>query len=170
MASAEERARSKRLRKAAAPWWRNASHVERPSRRQYTKRILFQKTQTQRAFPEAAAKPVMVYCRPPDYTARDGLTSRMVRNHGAGLLEDSPARASAEPQVRPLAPCFTARSQGRDMSPNIRPMFLGAPDFLSCTHADDTLESRRAHPAFLTGVAETHLPPNRPQITALGPT
>ena len=34
-------------------------------------------------------------------------TSRVVRNHGAGLLEDSPTRASAGPQVRPPAPCFT---------------------------------------------------------------
>ena len=48
--------------------------------------------------------------------------SRMVRNHGAGLLEDSPTRASPEPQVRPPAPCFTVRSQDRDMTPDIRPM------------------------------------------------
>ena len=72
-------------------------------------------------------------------------TTRMVRDHGAGLLEDSPTRASPEPQVRPLAPCFTVRSQDRDMSPDIRPMCLGAPDFLSCSLIDDALESRRAH-------------------------
>ena len=93
----------------------------------------------------------------------------MVRNHGAGLLEDSPTRASAEPQVRPLAPCFTVRSQGRDMSPGIRPMCFGAPDFISCPLVNDALESRRAHPACLMGAAETHFPPNRPQITTLAP-
>ena len=32
--------------------------------RRHTKRIIYQKTQAQRALPEAAAKPVMVYCRP----------------------------------------------------------------------------------------------------------
>ena len=52
----------------------------------------------------------------------------MVRNHGADLLEDSPTRASPEPQVRPLAPCFTVRSPGRDMSPDIRPVCFGADD------------------------------------------
>ena len=56
------------------------------------------------------------------------------------MLEDPPIRASPEPQVRPPAPCFTARSPGRYryMPPDIRPMCLGAPDFRSCTHhADD---------------------------------
>ena len=120
-------------------------------------------------FRSATAKPVMVYCRPPDYTARGGLhVAEGAENHGAGLLEDSPTRASPESQVRPLAPCFTVRSQDRDMSPDIRPMCLGAPDFLSCPLVNDALESRRVHPARLMGAADSHLPPNRPQITTLG--
>ena len=93
----------------------------------------------------------------------------MVRNCGAGLLEDSPTRASAGPQVRPLAPCFTARSQDWDMPPGIRPMCLGAPDFSGCSLIDDALESPRAHRAHRSGAARTHLPPIRPQITTLGP-
>ena len=48
------------------------------------------------------------------------------------------------------------------MPPDIRPMCFGAPDFLSCPLVNDSLESRRAHPACLMGAAETHLPPNRP--------
>ena len=55
------------------------------------------------------------------------------------------------------------------MSPDIRPMCFGAPDFRSCTHADDALESRRAHRARLMGAAGSHLPPNRPQITQRAP-
>jgi hypothetical protein len=61
-------------------------------------------------------------------------TSRMVRNHGAGLPEDSPTRASPEPQVRPPAPCFTVRSRDRDTPPGIfgkcalaPPIFSAAP-------------------------------------------
>ena len=55
------------------------------------------------------------------------------------------------------------------MPPGIRPMFLGAPGFRSCPLVNDALlESRRAHPTCLMGAAETHLPPNRPQITTLG--
>ena len=94
----------------------------------------------------------------------------MVRNHGAWLLEDSPTRASPEPQVRPLAPCFTVRSPDRDMTPDIRAMCFVAPDFLSGSLIDDGHERRRADRAHLSGTAETHLPPNRPQITTLGPT
>ena len=85
----------------------------------------------------------------------------MVRNHGAGLLEDSPTRASPEPQVRPPAPCFTVRSQGRDMPPDIRPMCFGAPDFLSCPLVNDALESRRAHRALQSGAADDS-PPAKP--------
>ena len=97
-------------------------------------------------------------------------TSRMVRNHGACLLEDSPTRASPEPQVRSLAPCFTVRSPDWDMTPDIRAMCLVAPDFLSGSLIDDGHERRRADRAHLSGTATTHLPPNRPQITTLGPT
>ena len=94
----------------------------------------------------------------------------MMRNHGAvllrALLKDSPARGSAEPQVRPLAPCFTVWSQGRDMPSDIRPICFGAPDFCSFPLVNDALESRRVHQEHRSGTAETHLPPNRPQITA----
>ena len=87
-----------------------------------------------------------------------------------GLLEGSLTCASAEPQVRPLEPCFTVRSPDWDMPPDIRPMCLVAPDFLSGSLVDGALESRRAQRARLTGTANSHLPPNRPQITTLGPT
>ena len=97
-------------------------------------------------------------------------TSRMVRNHGACLLEDSSTRASPEPQVRPLAPCFTVRSPDRDMTPDIRAMCFVAPDFRSGSLIDGGLERRHADRAHLSGTATTHLPPNRPQITTLGPT
>ena len=80
----------------------------------------------------------------------------MVQNHGAGLLEDPPTRASPEPQVRPLAPRFTVRSPGRDMSPDIRPMCLDVPDFRSGSLIDDALESRRALRAHPSGTATTH--------------
>ena len=66
----------------------------------------------------------------------------MVRNHGACLLEDSSTRASPEPQVRSLAPCFTVRSPDRDMTPDIRAMCLVAPDFLSGSLIDDGHEHR----------------------------
>ena len=82
----------------------------------------------------------------------------MVRSHGAGLLEDSPVRASPEPQVRPLAPCFTVRSPGRDTTPDIRPMCFGAPDFRSCSLINDALESRRAQRALRSGTATTENP------------
>ena len=55
------------------------------------------------------------------------------------------------------------------MSPDIRSMCFGAPDFLSGSLIDDALESRRVHREHRPGTAETHLPPNRPQITTLGP-
>ena len=152
-----------------------AAHAGRRSRaRRHTKRILYQKTQTQRALlslPEAPRQTphgfIVVRPTTPLGTA---FTPRMVRNHGAGLLEDSATRASPEPQVRPLAPCFTARSPGRGTSPDIRPMCLGAPDFRSGSLIDDALESPRAHRAHPSGTATTHFPPNRPQITTLGPT
>ena len=97
-------------------------------------------------------------------------TSRMVRNHGAWLLEDSPTRASPEPQVRSLAPCFTVRSPDRDMTPDIRAM-CHRPHYCSGgSLVDIGLGTRRGHRARLKGTARSHLPPNRPQITTLGPT
>ena len=54
-------------------------------------------------------------------------------------------RPNLRPQVRPLAPCFTVRSPGRNMPPDIRPMCHGAPDFRSCSLIADALESRRVH-------------------------
>ena len=118
--------------------------------RRHTKRILCQLPENLDAtsysglfFWTATAKAVIVHCRPPVRPTKPlgtAFTSRMVRNRGAGLLEDSPTRASPGPQVRPLlAPCFTVRSPDRDMSPDFRPICLGAPDFLSWAHADDAL-------------------------------
>ena len=81
-------------------------------------------------------------------------------------------------QVRPLAPCFAVWSPGRGnhatlYSANVpwrppRPIFSAAP--MPVMMDDDAPESRRAHRARLMGAAETHLPQNRPQIIALGPT
>ena len=121
-------------------------------------------------FGSATANPHELIVVRPTTPLGAAFTSRMVRNRGAGLLEDSPTRASPEPQVRPLAPCFTVRSPDRDMSPDIRPMCLGAPGFRSGSLIVDALESRRAHRAHLPGTATTHFSPNRPQITTLGPT
>ena len=42
-------------------------------KRRHNLRILYQKTQTQRALPERHGKTRESNCRPPDYTARDGL-------------------------------------------------------------------------------------------------
>jgi len=69
-------------------------------RRRHRKRIFYQKTQTQRALlgfsgaPRHTKKAVKVNCRPPDYTARDGL-------HIADGVEPrfGPARRLASPCV-----------------------------------------------------------------------
>ena len=99
----------------------------------------------------------------------------MVREAALGrrgwAMRCGPARRLANPRVgrtsgAPSCALFHSPvpgPQGRDMSPGIRQMCLGAPDFRSCTHAYDALESRRAHRARLMGAATTHLPPNHPQ-------
>ena len=104
--------------------------------RRHTKRILYQKTQTQRAlrssglFWTATAKAVIVNCRPPDYTARGGL-------HIADGAEPwcGPARRPANPCVArtsgaPSRALFHSPVPGPvHVPPDIRPMCFGAPDF-----------------------------------------
>ena len=78
-----------------------------------------------------------------------------------------------QPARRPNLGCALLRpvSQSGPRTGTCHPVFgnvLWRPGFLSCAHADDALESQRAYRARLMGAAETHLPPNRPQITTLG--
>ena len=139
--------------------------------RRHIKRILYQKTQTQRAlrssglFWTATAKAVVVNCRPPDYTARGGL-------HIADGAEPwcGPARRPANPCVArtsgaPSRALFHSPVPGpvHVTDPIFGPCALAPPAFVarSCTHADGALESRRAHRARRMGAATTHFPPNR---------
>ena len=107
-------------------------------------RILYQKNLMQRALLERTGaprtKPAKAIVIRPTTPLGAVSTSRMARNRGgASLLEDSPTRASPEPQVRPLAPCFTVRSLERDITPGIV-----APDCPGGFLIDDALEGRRA--------------------------
>ena len=112
-------------------------------------------SQTQRASPSerspgqpaltSTTKPIAVR---PTAPLRTAFTSRMVRNRGADLLEDSTTRASPdEPQevrLRPLAPCFTVRSPDRDMPHATRHLSpvraLQIPDFPGGSLIDYALE------------------------------
>ena len=96
-------------------------------------------------FRSATAKPVIVSQLSSARLHRSGrpsFTSRMVRNnHGAGLLEDSPTRASPGPPGAPSCALFRSLVPGPGQS--CHPVFgqcaMAPPptDFLSCTHAGD---------------------------------
>ena len=92
-------------------------------------------------FRSATAKPVMVYCRPPDYTARDGL-------HIADGVEPwcGPARRLANPRVartsgclrcallRPVSQSGPGPGHATQYSANVlwRPRFSSLPPCQSC--------------------------------------
>ena len=104
-----------------------------------------------------AAKLIVVR---PTEPLRTAFTSRMVRNRGAGLLEDSPIRASPGLQVRPLAPCFAVgRSPDRDMPPEVgspcpvhsrSPTFSAVPSSMVPSRASVPIERIRREPLTFT--------------------
>ena len=146
--------------------------------RRHTKRILYHKTQTQRALPSLPEaprqKPLWLIAVRPDSIARGGLhiadgaepswcgpARRLLANPCIARTSGAPSCAlfhSPVPGPGHITRRYSAHVPWRPRFPQLSSLI------------DDALESRRAHRAHRSGTADSHLPPNRPQITTLGPT